>query len=167
MSVVDLRLGGAWHVPDDVDPRRGLVLCGEADLGREVAFAATAPARSSVLFLELEPHGAVATAAGVIKRLLRDGCDAEQLAILGVGRHATTALAACVVLRSELHRAPAVAASAHGGHVVVLRPACTPTDLVASHLAASAASFDPRDDHWAAAGRAAAGIDLLLAANSS
>ena len=168
MTVLDTtRVDSRWHVPAGALSSRVLVACTDPDVEPESTVAALADARSSVLLVDL-PHDRPARhVASIVEGLLRDGCLASELSVVGVGRSATVAPAACLLLRINGVDLPGALALVRDDCGLVQAPAGEPTEALVELMAAWAARPETSTDHRPGLRVAARGVDRVLSAGWS
>jgi hypothetical protein len=150
-------------VPPDVEWARIAVVVGGRELCTNRVRWALAGTRACVLLVDPAAESADAL-VGRYLMLLRDGCAAEELALVGVGTQACAPLAAAVLLRFRGERLPAVVASVTGASAIALRPDDTPTERLVS-LLATVASTVASGEPFAVLPEVALDVDRLLTAN--
>lgn len=168
MSAIELPISDSrWHAPADVLTSRVLIACVDRSVDVDEVVEAVAPARSSVLVMALSGDRQVEAVAATVERLLRDGCAASEMSIVGIGRMGSIAPAVCILLRMRGLDLPAVVALAHGDDALVLRPDGTLTEALVEVVAGWPSRLDEIADQHRAAARAASGIDRVLSAGWS
>jgi hypothetical protein len=130
-SVVE---AGEWHVPHTVHQLRIAVIAAPPSEPRDQLLASAAPLRASTTVLRADTDPVDSIVAG-FRRLVQDGCDPQQVCIIGVGAHAAAALAAALLLRLHGETCPFAVAAVTATARLVLRLEGASVDELVRHLA--------------------------------
>jgi hypothetical protein len=155
-----------WFEPVVVRPTRVALVAVDTRVGLDRVRAALVPLEASTLFVDAS-DGALDALVGSFRDLVHDGCDPEQLVMLGVNGQATAPLAATLLLRLAGLVPPAAIAAATPTAHVALRPAATTSEALVRHLVALIPTADRDRGVTSALERMAGEVGQLLASENS